>query len=26
MLEIGMPIGQILQLTGLTKEQIGALR
>ena len=26
MLEIGMPIGQILQLTGLTEEQIGALR
>ena len=26
MLEIGMPIGQILQLTGLTKKQIGALR
>ena len=26
MLEIGMPIGQILQLTGLTEEQVKALR
>ena len=26
MLEIGMPIGQILQLTGFTEEQVKALR
>ena len=26
MLEIGMPIGQILQLTGLTEKQVKALR